>query len=133
MKRFKIIILLAIWCNVLFSDCTAWINQPTSCEAVNETVYTNVKELVDKFVDLRTNNIIDPTEEINQKIIRYNHINSQVYKETQAILELNSQIAIATEKQEQLLKKLADLKDISVKSSIILQKSNLSKNNEITK
>lgn len=134
MKRLKIIILLTIWCNVLFGNCIATYNNQPTCEQVEATTKTALELIVKTFEESRTNNIIDPTEkQINEQIKYYNELNSLVYKETQTILELNNQIAIATEKQEQLLKKLADLKDISVKSSIILQKSNLSKNNEITK
>ena len=125
----KIIFGLFVSYNLVFAYCFTNNNSQPTCSVVLPIVQSSIQTLIQNFNQDRRELVETPTKELNEKIKEYNKINGEIYKEQKAILVLNNEIVRATQEQEELLKKLSELKSVSVKYQSILQRTDLSESN----
>ena len=120
----KALLLSFVSLNFMFGACFVNYNsQSNTCSAVANSLSTSMRNLTKNFIDTRKSEILEPSNKLNEQIIKYNQINGKVYAEQQAIMNLDNAIANEMNEQIFLLEKLSKLKEQSLKAKELLIKS----------
>ena len=125
----KIIFCLVLCFQSAFPYCFAlWDFTPT-CGTVNETMSIAISTALSNFTTLRENQILKPTEKLDEKLIHYNQINGEIYKEQKSITILDNEMLRKVAEQKDLLQQLSELKAVSSELNILITKQGFNDTN----
>lgn len=126
----KLFLSLSLACSLGYADCFIKYNDNSTCFIVIKTLDETFPIMLNNFNEARERLVLEPTNKLNELIIKHNKLNASVYEKQKAILMLDNEVVRATKEQEFLLKQLSELKEISVKLNAILQKTQITDTND---